>query len=284
MDGVVLDIGGTFVKYGAFAGGEICLRGQFPIREDGAAEEILVPILDFLLAHPAPRVAVSIPGPMDYLTGTSRMTHKFAALQGLSLKTWLESRLTGTRVVFVHDGVAYLLGEMAEGALRGCGCGAGVMLGTGLGFALGNHGRVLIRPETMTPAYPLWNAPYHGATAEDFVSGRGIRRRYLALTGVRLDVHEIAALARAGDAPAAALLSETGAMLGEMLSAHLRSWPVEKIAIGGQIAKSWDLMAPAFAAACSIPAEPAAHIADAALRGAWLYAREGEHVLEARNG
>lgn len=281
MEGVVLDIGGTFVKYGAFAGGEICLRGQFPIRESGAAEEILAPILDFLLAHPAPRVAVSIPGPMEYPTGTSRMTHKFAALYGLSLKDWLEARLPGTRVTFVHDGVAYMLGEMAEGALKGCGCAAGVMLGTGLGFALGKQGRVLIRPDTRTPAHPLWSAPYRDATAEDFVSGRGIRRRFLALTGRPLDVHEIAALAREGDATAAALLEETGAMLGEMLSAHLRPWPVERIAVGGQIAKSWDLMRAGYDAACAIPAVPAANIADAALRGAWLYARVGDEALEA---
>ena len=62
---VVLDVGGTFVKYGVVTDGAIGETGQFPIRENGTEEEILGPILAFLTAHPAPRVAVSIPGPMD---------------------------------------------------------------------------------------------------------------------------------------------------------------------------------------------------------------------------
>ena len=114
---VVLDVGGTFVKYGVVTDGAIGETGQFPIRENGTAEEILSPILAFLTAHPAPRVAVSIPGPMDYPRGMSLMKHKFAAIYGVSLADWLGERLPGTEIVFVHDGVAFALGEMADGAL-----------------------------------------------------------------------------------------------------------------------------------------------------------------------
>ena len=49
---VVLDVGGTFVKYGVVTDGAIGETGQFPIRENGTAEEILGPILTFLTAHP----------------------------------------------------------------------------------------------------------------------------------------------------------------------------------------------------------------------------------------
>ena len=124
---VVLDVGGTFVKYGVAQDGAIGEAGQFPIRENGTKEEILGPILAFLKAHPAPVVAVSIPGPMDYPRGMSLMKHKFAALYGVSLADWLGERLPGTRIVFVHDGVAFALGEMADGALAGCSCAAGTI-------------------------------------------------------------------------------------------------------------------------------------------------------------
>ena len=35
---VVLDVGGTFVKYGVVTDGAIGETGQFPIRENGTAE------------------------------------------------------------------------------------------------------------------------------------------------------------------------------------------------------------------------------------------------------
>ena len=278
-EAVALDVGGTFVKYGVVRAGVIGETGQFPIRENGTAEEILGPILAFLTAHPAPRVAVSIPGPMDYPRGMSLMKHKFAAIYGVSLADWLGERLPGTDIVFVHDGVAFALGEMLDGALAGCGCAAGVMLGTGLGFALCRSGRVSVGP-ALTPAHPLWNAPYGEGIAEEAVSGRAMRRRWLAMGREALDVREIAQLAKEGDAQASALFEQTGEDLGRMLSAHLAAWPVERIAVGGQIARSWALMAPGYARACAIPALPAAHIGDAALRGALAYARQGDALLE----
>ena len=276
---VVLDVGGTFVKYGVVRGGAIGETGQFPIRENGTAEEILGPILAFLTAHPAPRVAVSIPGPMDYPRGMSLMKHKFAAIYGVSLADWLGERLPGTEIVFVHDGVAFALGEMADGALAGCHCAAGVMLGTGLGFALCRAGRVLVGP-AKTPAHPLWNAPYQGGIAEEAVSGRALRRRWRELGREALDVREIAQLANAGDAQAKMLFEQAGEDMGRMLGAHLDGRGVERIAVGGQIAKSWALMAPGFARACGIETVPAAHIGDAALRGAWAYAQKGDALLE----
>lgn len=276
---VVLDVGGTFVKYGVARDGAIGEAGQFPIRENGTAEEILGPILAFLTAHLAPVVAVSIPGPMDYPRGMSLMKHKFAALYGVSLADWLGERLPGTRIVFVHDGVAFALGEMADGALKDCACAAGVMLGTGLGFALCRAGRVLIGP-AKTPAHPLWNAPYRGGIAEEAVSGRALRRRWQELGREALDVREIAQLACAGDAQAARLFEQTGEDMGRMLSAHLNGWGVERIAVGGQIAKSWALMAPGFARACGIEIVPAAHIGDAALRGVLAYAQKGDALLQ----
>ena len=55
---------------------------------------------------------------------------------------------------------------------------------------------------------------------------------------------------------------------------------MERIAVGGQIAKSWALMAPGFARACGIEIVPAVHIGDAALRGAFAYAQKGDALLQ----
>ena len=131
-----------------------------------------------------------------------------------------------------------------------------------------------------TPAHPLWNAPYQGGIAEEAVSGRALRRRWRDLGREALDVREIAQLANAGDAQASMLFERAGEDMGRMLGAHLDGRGVERIAVGGQIARSWALMAPGFARTCGIEITPAAHIGDAALRGAWAYAQKGDALLE----
>lgn len=278
-DAMMLDVGGTFVKYGAMQNGSFCLKGQFDIRQDGTAEEIQQPVVHFLSAHPASKVVICMPGPAQYKTGTSLMEHKFSAIRGVALKPWLERSLPGTEVLFLHDGVAFVLGEMMYGGLRDCSCGAGIMLGTGLGFGLCRQGKMLIRT-VGSPAHPLWNAPYLDGICENYVSGRGMRRRWKAISRQEQDVHEIALLARSGNDQALALFYDTGKMLGEMLCHHLVNWPVEKISIGGQIARSWDLLADGFENACSIPAHQAQHLDDAALWGNYAYAQHGDALLE----
>lgn len=278
LDCIMLDIGGTYVKYSAVQDGVFAPPGLFPIAENGTAEEITATIIDHLKKYPARKIAICMPGPADYRQGTMLMKHKFAAMYGICLRDVLGKEFPDTEIAFVHDGVAYMLGEALFGAAQGCSCAAGVMLGTGLGFVLFEDGRVLSRA-VLTPYMPLWNKPYQDGIAEEYVSGRGIVRRWLALGREPASVKDIATLAREGDAQAAELMHKTGRMLGEMLGEHLTGKPVEKVVIGGQIAKSWDLMKAGFASACSIPACAAANVEDAALRGTYAYAESGERLL-----
>lgn len=62
---------------------------------------------------------------------------------------------------------------------------------TGLGFVESNAGRVLLS-QAETPIRPLWNSPFGAGIAEDYVSGRGIRKRLETLTGQRLEIKKIA--------------------------------------------------------------------------------------------
>lgn len=278
LDCLMLDVGGTFVKTGSVAGGAFGAPGLFPIRESGTREEILSPMIDYIRSHPAKRIAVSMPGPMDYPTGTSHMKHKFVAIEGISLKAEFEAALPGCEVSFLHDAAAFLLGEAYEGNGLKDGCFAGSMLGTGLGFGMMRGGKLLMR-RVLSPALPLWNLPFEGGIAEDYVSGRGIRRRWTEKTGNTDDVKEISILARQGNREAIDLFRETGALFGRMISEHTKGQGVTRFVVGGQIAKSWDLMAPSFAENCAIPALAAAHLDDAALRGAWTFSRLGQDAL-----
>ena len=276
---VLLDIGGSYVKYGLAAGKGLGETGLFPVSEGADAETLLRPIEAFLAAHPAQKTVVCMPGPMDYPTGTSLMKHKFVSLYGVSLKARFEALFPGEEFLFVHDGLAFMLGEAFDGGAKGLDNAAGVMLGTGLGFVLLQDGYVLARP-VMSPYKSLWNVPYRDGIAEDYVSGRALAARYRALTGRGESVKDMAALARAGDAAAASVFTECGAMLGDMLARHLEGMAIEKIIIGGQISKAWDLMEAPFRQACLLPVEVTAHPDDSALRGAYAYGVQGSGRLK----
>ena len=277
-DCVMLDIGGSFVKHCAVEGGVFTAPGLFAIKESGTKEEIIDPILDFLKAHPAARISVSMPGPMDYDRGVSLMTHKFAAIRGISLKDEIQGVLPGAEVSFVHDGVAFLLGEMADGEAKGLDSAAGVMLGTGLGFVICQAGRILVRA-VLSPARSLWNLPYLSGIAEDYVSGRAIKRQWTERTGSTMEVKDIASLAKGGDPRALTLFEQTGEHLGTLLTAHLQDLPVDKVIIGGQISKSLGLLLPGIRRTCALPICRAAHPNDAALRGAYAYTQTGRDIL-----
>lgn len=278
LDCVMLDIGGTFVKYSSVQDGVFASPGMFPINENGSAEDIIQALIEHLKAHPARKISISMPGPADYRQGIMLMKHKFVALYGVCLREKLQLAFPKSEVSFVHDGVAFMLGEAYYGAAKGCQRAAGVMLGTGLGFVLIENGKVLTR-SVLTPCMPLWNKPYRAGTAEEYVSGRGMVRRWQEKGQTKATVKDIALFARTGDIQAVELMCDTGRMLGEMLSQHLVCKPVEKVVIGGQIAKSWDLMKDGYESVCSIPASVAANVEDAALRGAFVYANFGDSLL-----
>ncbi len=278
MNCVMLDIGGTFVKHGMVRKGEFTQPGMFPITENGTITQIIQPIVEHLRLNPAGKIAISMPGPADYRAGIMLMKHKFVALYGINLRELLNKEFPESNIVFVHDGVAFMLGEALYGAAKGCTYAAGVMLGTGLGFVLFQNGKVLVHSK-LSPLMPLWNTPYGSGIAEDYVSGRGINRRWIEQGGADIGVKEITFCARKGDTRAAELMKETGKMLGQMLTEHLKGQPVERIVIGGQIAKAMDLMMEGFRSTCSIAVCRAAHIEDAALRGAYAYAVYGDQLL-----
>ena len=275
---LALDVGGTFVKYGYFSdetGLDEASVGEFPMSEAGSREEIVEALSAFLRAHPSDLVSVSIPGPMDYSHGTSFMKHKFVSIYGLPLDEALAPALSGRPIMFMHDAVSFLMGELHDGNGVRFRQPAGVMLGTGLGFINSLDGRACIN-ETDIPAFPLWSQPYLDGIAENYVSRKAMRANYLKATGKDLDVKEISLAARAGDEQALNVFRENGRHLGTLLRTKWELLKFDGVVIGGQIARSLDLMLPQIEEQLPVPVVQAAHLSDAALRGAAFYALRGK--------
>jgi glucokinase len=112
---------------------------------------------------------------------------------------------------------------------------------------------------------------------ETIAAARGMADRFAERSGRRLPVHEIADAARAGDADAAEVFRTAGWGIarGILLTAGILD--VTTVVIGGGVARSWDLLAPAITAAiadeppvsgASIRVEPSTLGSDAVALGA----------------
>lgn len=286
---LTLDVGGTYIKHALMmgAGEPAGYPGQTPTGSGGSAGEALAALAGVASAARLKArecglridgLAIAFPGPFKYDHGVPMMRHKFQALYGISITPALLEALPGVPIVYMHDSTAFLLGEAAYGAAKGATSPAGVMLGTGLGFACMAEGRVRVSPD-QRPAVRVWNRPFREGIAEDALSARGIAARYAARTGTERDAKEIAARAREGESTALAVYRETGVMLGEIIGPVLRGLGSDRLVVGGQVARSAELFLPY--TGLDVPVVCADSLDAAALKGAYAYFRLGrERAVE----
>ena len=257
---LALDIGGTFIKSALFRSGELFHRLEpVPSRSEGNREAIAAAFRQVIRqAGKFDHLAVAVPGPFDYEHGIFRMPHKFAAVNGRPF-----AELSGREAAcFLHDANAFLLGEMTHGAARGFSRCGGITLGTGLGAAFASGGEIRTGCDgSPAPEVKLWNRPFRGKIAEDFISARALLARFPAG-----NVREIAERAKAGDPAAKQLWLEYGAALFELLSQWQEQLSPEVIVIGGGIGCDLALFG---ALPAGLPLRKAELGEDAALYGAY---------------
>ena len=221
---------------------------------------------------------VAIPDPFDYERGIGQFegVGKFAALRGVDVGAALARRLGASRLAFLNDADAFVLGEWIAGAAIGTQRCAGLTLGTGIGSGW------LVGGEVADPGGPpggrIHRVSIGGRPLEDTVSRRAIRREFATAGGdPAADVQQICGLARAGDGRARRVLDEAFVPLGRVVGECLSGFGADVLVIGGSMAGSWDVLGPAFRAGAEGSGLPEIRLAargdDAGLIGAALHAR-----------
>lgn len=262
---LLLDVGGTFVKsVVATLNGELLPNTEtsVPINSDGTRLEIEKSFATVIShgkiiaeynGYTLAGVGIAFPGPFDYNTGISYMTHKFAALEKLSVKDFFHSLPeigADMPVVFMHDVTAAVLGEMRFGAAQGYKNIAVITLGTGLGFAHTINGEIQYSPMG-SPLVSIYNRPYRDGVLEDYVSKRGFLRAYAEVRGEEnpadLTVAMIGGMCGKGDKQALATFENVGKILAEELKPLLEEFNIECLLFGGQISRSFCYMESVFA-------------------------------------
>jgi glucokinase len=277
---VSIDLGGTHVSAGRIdvAAGEVraflraCLaptadRDELVTRITSTAADVAEGAVEC--------IGVAVPGPFDYVNGVCLLTHKLELLHGVDLRRELADALQTPpeSIAFVNDADAFLLGEAWVGAARGHRRAAAVTLGTGLGSAFLEDGRIVDTDSRVPVEGSLHLVPYRGRPAEETVSRAALVADY---GDPRLDVRDIAIRARNDDTRARQGFVRLASALGEMTAPWLESFRATCLVVGGSISQAWDLLEDALRAALVEvdgleKVAPSARVDDAALLGAARY-------------
>ncbi|MBT2502432.1 ROK family protein [Curtobacterium sp. ISL-83] len=236
-----------------------------PAHAGGAAivTAAVAAVTDLLDRHRASLAGVGVgaAGVVDATTGTVLVTgNSFTGWAGYGVTDAIRAAL-GVPATLDNDVNAFLLGEVAAGAVAGECDVLGMTLGTGVGGALVLGGHLFAGPRGA--AGEIGHVPGFGDALctcgqvghlETIAGARGIADRYAERSGRRATAHEVADAARAGDPDAADVFGTAGWGLARAALLTAGILDVTTVVIGGGIARSWDLLEPAITAA--IAAEP----------------------------
>lgn len=248
---LAIDAGGTVFKYALITLDGTVLTEVFklPINSKGSKSEILDSykrLIDHAreMSDNIMGVGISTPGPFDYDSGTSYMEHKFYDIYGIPLKQKIKDFCgKNIPVWFCPDTNAFLAGEYAYGAGKGCRNAIGITIGTGLGVAVIYNGKMCLN-EKKGPKEVIYNLPCDGGILEDYVSGKGIAAYYRRLTCIgneTITAKDVGTWAESNE-NARKTFDEIGYLLGKALSEKIEKYSAEIVILGGQVANSFRFM------------------------------------------
>ena len=253
---MVFDVGGSHIAGGLCESEHLQLTGKSsaPVDCNGneesffaAVERVASRVLDEgnCDMDEVGGMSFAFPGPFDYAQGVSRLTHKFASLNGKSVRDELAKRFEfePSRIRFLNDADAFLLGELTQLPAANHGKTVGITLGTGVGSAFAIEGAIVHSGTGVPQAGEVWNLPWGEGIVEDAISTRGIQGIYEKRTGRKPSVHEIAEACPA-DVHAAKTFEEFGETLGTVMRAVTAEFRPSTVIFGGAISRSASLFLP----------------------------------------
>jgi fructokinase len=244
-----VDLGGTKIEAIAMQGRDTLLRRRIPTPR-GDYDATLHAIADLILAiqretGESGTVGVGIPGTVSPATGLVKNANS-TWLIGKPFNVDL-ARAIGQAVRVTNDANGFALSEATDGAGEGATTVFGVIVGTGTGGGIVIDGQVIEGRNRIAGEWghnPLprpedgeWPGRdcYCGRTGciETFLSGPGLSRTYLDLSGEDIGSKAIVERARVGDALASRALNRYEMHMARALSAVINLLDPDIIVLGG---------------------------------------------------
>jgi glucokinase len=200
-------------------------------------------------------IGVATAGPVDTPAGTVSPVN-IAAWRDFPLRDRLAERF-GLDVRMCGDGIAMVIAEHWLGAARGADNVLGMVVSTGVGGGLIQGGRVVygaggnaghIGHISVDPAGPVCACGGVGCL-EAVASGTSLARWYaeqraeVGSSGMRVTAADVADAARAGDELAIAAFERSATAIGLAVAGVVTLLDLERVVIGGGVARSFDLLA-----------------------------------------
>ncbi len=280
---VALDVGGTAIKAGIVTDRSVVVGvTSGPVDAHATADVILdvvTAVIDDRLTDLSARfgrgpasdeatsVAVAFPGPFDYPAGVPWLDHKYEALRGRRLGPELVTRLRYpvAGIGFVNDAAAAGAGAVRQLGADGDGTVLVVTLGTGMGSALFDDGRLVEKRGGIVVA-DLWARDVAGTPADRRYSATGLAMT-LGVEPAQLPA-TMAAVEAGIDGVSRARLLDWADDFGRFLASLVEPLAVDRIVVGGGAAGALGLFGPTLERAVSVPVEPVPDATTAPLLGA----------------
>ena len=247
-----VDLGGTKIEAAAIGGdGEIAVRRRVVSPRDDyqATVEAISGLVDAIEGEIGARgsVGVAIPGAVSPATGLVKNANS-TWLIGHAFDADLATALARP-VRLANDANCFALSEAVDGAAAGAAVAVGVIIGTGAGGGLVVNRRVIEGANAIAgewghnplpwPQATEWPGPpcYCGKLGciETFVSGTGLARDHLLVTGQAISAAEIAAGMAAGEARAEATFGRYELRLAKALASVINVLDPDVIVLGGGV-------------------------------------------------
>lgn len=180
-------------------------------------------------------IGIGATGPVDPESGTILDCNNLPTFQHFPLCERLQADF-GVPARMDGDARALILGEALFGAGKHVRRVFGLTLGTGLGSALVEDGRI-VRGSTGCSG-EIWTAPYRDGTMEDYLSGTALSQHFTALTGETVSGKEVADLARAGSPEALAVFRTFADALADTMAWCTGLFDPDLIILGGSVTES----------------------------------------------
>jgi glucokinase len=272
-----IDLGGTNLRIAAYSGAFEQLESvSLRTRIDAGPAAVLRDMADVVRSMRKSResrgclagVGIGSPGPIELPEGKLRAPANLPGWDGLELRSELH-KLLDVPVIVESDANAAAFAEWRLGAGRTYNTDSMAMftLGTGVGGGLILNGKIwhgamgMAAEPGHTVVYPgghLCNCGSYGCLemyasatglrrmAAEAAAGRGGERLREILAGKgELHAHDVANLARQGDAVSNKIFEEVGAALGLGIANVVSGLNLSLYVIGGGMAQAWELFAPA---------------------------------------
>jgi len=246
-----IDLGGTKIESAALdPAGQVVARRRAPTpdRYETLLDVLTRQVAELEVEAGQCTVGIGTPGAERPDTGRMDNAHN-TALQGRTFSADLAARLD-REVRVANDAHCFALSEAAaDGAAAGAPVVFGVIIGTGTGGGVVVDGRVLHGANGNAGEWghnPLpWSTPeeqsipacYCGRTTciEQFLSGPGLTRDHLAVTGDSRTAEQVAQGAREGDAACEATMARYVDRMARSLASVINFLDPDVIVLGGGV-------------------------------------------------